>query len=146
LQPGANAVNITATDASNAVTSKTANVTIGGASIAALTYDKAGNLVDDGTRTYLWDAANRLVQINYTGQGQAKTEITYDGRGRRTQMVEKDTSGNATSVKRFVWEGLNMAEERSSTNVVIQQFFAQGEKESGSVILYRLDHLEAFVS
>ncbi len=34
-----------------------------------VTHDAAGNLTDDGTRTYAWDAQQRLVRIGHTGTG-----------------------------------------------------------------------------
>jgi hypothetical protein len=44
-------------------------------------YDADGNtLSGDGTRTYKWDAENRLVEINYVGST-AKSEFSYDGLG-----------------------------------------------------------------
>jgi RHS repeat-associated protein len=54
-----------------------------------LTFDLNGNITSDGgTRTFEWDAANRLVAINYASTGD-RTEITYDGLGRRVRIVEK---------------------------------------------------------
>ncbi|MGH7025083.1 MAG: hypothetical protein ACREEB_16055, partial [Caulobacteraceae bacterium] len=45
----------------------------------ALTYDADGNLTSDGTRTYSWDAENRLVAIAYPGQPGKATTFAYDG-------------------------------------------------------------------
>ncbi len=44
-------------------------------------HDAAGNLTDDGTRTYAWDAEQRLVRIGYTGTGRS-SEFRYDAFGR----------------------------------------------------------------
>jgi RHS repeat-associated protein len=52
-------------------------------------YDANGNLISDIGRTYEWDAANRLVAINYIAIG-GRTEFTYDGLGRRVAIVEKN--------------------------------------------------------
>jgi RHS repeat-associated protein len=54
-----------------------------------LTYDRNGNLTYDGVnQTLEWDAANRLVAINYTDSG-SRTEFAYDGLGRRLKIIEK---------------------------------------------------------
>ena len=51
-------------------------------------YDAAGNLTDDGAgKTFEWDAANRLMAINYLSSGN-RTEFAYDGLGRRVKIVE----------------------------------------------------------
>jgi RHS repeat-associated protein len=42
---------------------------------------------DGGNRTYEWDAANRLVAINYLDTGN-RTTFAYDGIGRRVKIVE----------------------------------------------------------
>jgi YD repeat-containing protein len=52
------------------------------------TYDNNGNLTADLSRTYEWDAADRLVAINNIAIG-GRTEFTYDGLSRRVKIVEK---------------------------------------------------------
>jgi RHS repeat-associated protein len=61
------------------------------------TYDANGSLTSDIGRTYEWDAANRLTAINYPATG-SRTEFTYDGLGRRVQIVEK-TPGISITVQ-----------------------------------------------
>ena len=47
-----------------------------------ITYDANGNMTYDGiNQTYEWDAANRLIAINYLDTGN-RTEFAYDGLGR----------------------------------------------------------------
>jgi RHS repeat-associated protein len=61
-----------------------------------VTYDLNGNMTDDGgNRTFEWDAANRLVAINYKHAGN-RTEFVYDGLGRRVKILEYDASTAAT--------------------------------------------------
>jgi RHS repeat-associated protein len=61
-----------------------------------LTYDLAGNLVDNGEgRTFEWDGANRLAAINYNG-GSGRTEFAYDGLGRRVKITEFGAGVTAT--------------------------------------------------
>jgi RHS repeat-associated protein len=53
-----------------------------------VTYDANGNMTYDGDlQTYEWDAANRLLAINYLDSGN-RTEFAYDGLGHRVRIVE----------------------------------------------------------
>jgi RHS repeat-associated protein len=62
------------------------------------TYDNNGSLTADPFRTYEWDAANRLVAINYPAIAGARTEFTYDGLSRRVKIVEKGLPNPALSL------------------------------------------------
>ena len=54
-------------------------------------YDADGNLLSgDGSRSYKWDAENRLVEIDYVGSA-AKSQFSYDGMGHR--LVDVETRG-----------------------------------------------------
>jgi YD repeat-containing protein len=78
--------NNTTTSSPNSVNEITSQ---SGATNRTLSYDLNGNLTNDGaTRTYEWDAANRLVAINYTGTNQ-RSEFSYDGLNRCIKSVEK---------------------------------------------------------
>ena len=58
-------------------------------------YDANGNLLNDGKHSYLWDAADRLIQITDLATGES-SEFAYDGYSRRIKETEKDASGNIT--------------------------------------------------
>ena len=93
---------------------------------AALTYayDNNGNtLSGDGTKTYKWDAENRLIEIDYVG-GTNKTTFTYDGTGHRT--VQADTIGGVTTTTRFLWCGDKICQSRSGTDVVQKRYLGEG--------------------
>jgi YD repeat-containing protein len=76
-----------------------------------LSCDPNGSLLNDGlTRTFEWDAANRLSAINYTGTTNC-SEFTYDGLNRCAKIAEK-TNGSVTSTRKFVWSGNQMCEFR----------------------------------
>jgi RHS repeat-associated protein len=61
-----------------------------------ISYDANGNMTHDGfNRTFEWDAANRLVGINYTDNGN-RTEFAYDGMGRRVKIMEYNEVITAT--------------------------------------------------
>lgn len=102
-----------------------------------LSYDLAGNLLDDGQgRTFEWDAANRVRAINY---GSQRSEFTYDGLSRRVKIVEK-TGSTVTSTKQFVWVGNAIAQERDVHNTTTRQYFAEGEYRD-KPFYYTRDHL-----
>ncbi|HMG04784.1 MAG TPA: RHS repeat-associated core domain-containing protein, partial [Chthoniobacterales bacterium] len=104
-----------------------------------LSYDLAGNMTSNGnSMTYEWDAANRLVAINYTGTSN-RSEFTYDGLNRRVKIVEK-TGSTVTSTKQFVWVGNSIAQERSASNAITRRYFAEGEKRT-KAYFYSRDHL-----
>ena len=61
-----------------------------------ITYDANGNMTLDGfNRRFEWDAANRLVAINYADNGN-RTEFAYDGMGRRVKIIEYSEVTTAT--------------------------------------------------
>lgn len=68
----------------------------------SLGYDSNGNLVTQGTRTFEWDAADRLVRIRDNGTETAS--FAYDGWGRRVQKI----SGGTTH--EYVHDGENITE------------------------------------
>lgn len=63
-------------------------------------------MTSDGSKTYLWDAENRLVEVKQGGNTLAT--FAYDGMGRR---VEKAAAG---VTHRYVHDGVHEAEERLS--------------------------------
>lgn len=103
----------------------------------SLIYDLNGNLTNDGTKTYEWDATNRCTAIS---QGTHRTELTYDGLSREAKRVEKE-DGTVTTTKQFIWDGWQRSEERDANNQVTKRFYAQGEQMSGSAYFYGRDHL-----
>src|SRR4029077_14260873 len=92
----------------------------------------------DGTRTYAWDAANRLASIT---QSTNSVSFSYDGMGRRVQMIDASGS-NTNSNKRFLWWGTEICEQRDSAgSTVTKQFFPQGVRDSSTNYFYNRDHL-----
>ena len=142
---GTNNVPIVATNLNGYATTNTFQVVIPPAS-GSYTYDLNGNLTNDGTRTYSWDAKDELVGIVYTSGPNAgnHTEFTYNGAGGRVKIVERTGtvlgSGTITSAKQYVG-----GEERDGNNLITKRYFAQGEQRiSGSTTtnyFYTFDHL-----
>lgn len=61
-----------------------------------MTHDANGNLIDDGTNTYVWDRANRLLSVG-------SSAYTYDGLGNRVQQT---VGGTATKYLQDMQPGL----------------------------------------
>lgn len=87
--------------------------------------------------TYEWDAEGRLTAIN---SGTARSEFSYDGKGRRSRIVEK-TNGVVQSERHYVWSANELCEERDASDTVIRRFFSQGFTSSGGNYYYTRDHL-----
>jgi len=142
---GTNTVAVAAIDASGNTRTNSYQVNVPSGTSTSLLYDLDGNLTSDGSKTYEWDAVNRLVGINYTGTTN-RTEFTYDGLNRRVKIVEK-TDSIATSTKNLVWTGQDVAEERDVNNSVTKQYYRQGftvaAQSSISNYFYTRDHLDS---
>jgi RHS repeat-associated protein len=80
-----------------------------------------------------------LTKISYPGG--ASSLFSYDGKSRRTSIIEENSSGTVTSTKNYLWIGQEMAEERDAGNNVTKRFFPQGEQQSGASYYYTRDHL-----
>lgn len=78
-----------------------------------LTYDLNGNLTNDGTNTYTWNARNQMTQV--TGP-QVNASFGYGANGSRTSTT---VNGTTTS---FLRSGPNVVQEQSSqsgtTNII----------------------------
>jgi YD repeat-containing protein len=134
---GTNTVEVKAKDYSGNERTNTYQVSVSGSS-KTFTYDANGNLTADGSRTFEWDAENKLLAVN---QGVLRSEFTYDGRGRRVRIVEKN-NGVVTSDLRFLWCGTGICEERDATgSSVTKRFYGFGVVDGGSPYFYTFDHL-----
>ena len=69
-----------------------------------LSYDANGNLTNDGTNTYVWNARNQLSQI--TMGGTVKASYTYDALGRRTAKAI-----GGTTPTQYLYDGANAVQE-----------------------------------
>ena len=135
---GTNVTSVIATDYSSNARTNNYQVVVAGGVNKTLTYDNNGNMTSDGTRTYEWDAADRLAKIT---QGTHTVDFTYDGLGRRVRILEKD-SGVTQSDKRYLWVGTQIAEQRDSAgSTVNKRFEAQGVEDGGTDYFYTRDHL-----
>jgi RHS repeat-associated protein len=71
---------------------------------SSFSYDPDGNLVNDGTNAYTWDARNQLAGISGTS---VTASFTYDAFGRRSQR----TVGGASV--QYLYDGPNVVQELS---------------------------------
>jgi len=101
------------------------------------TYDANGNLTGDGTRTYTWDAENRLVEIAYVDQPEKRSQFQYDGLNRRAVMTETNGADNATT--NFLWDGTELL--RGQTGAETTWYYAQGEIHGNRKLYYVQDRL-----
>jgi RHS repeat-associated protein len=93
-------------------------------------------------RTNEWDALNRLTAVNI---GNQRTEFAYDGMS-RLRSIRKLVNASEVSLRKFVWCGGHICEERDASGAnVTKRFLPQGVKlETGphaGVYYYTRDHL-----
>ncbi|HYR83403.1 MAG TPA: RHS repeat-associated core domain-containing protein [Terriglobia bacterium] len=139
VSSGTSSIEVKATDYSGNTRTNTYDINASG-STKAFTHDSNGNVTSDGTRTFEWDAENRLLAVN---NGTHRSEFSYDGLSRRVRIVEKDNSVT-TSDTRFLWCNLELCEERDSTGgTVTKRFFPQGEQQGADNFTYAQDHLDS---
>ncbi len=138
VTPGTNNISVAATDYSgnNNTSIKNSSITVANGSGNTLTFDANGNTTTETNPavTHGWDAADRLVKIT---NGSNITEFVYDGLSRR--VAEKL---NGTVIKRWLWCGNEMCEERdASGGTVTKRFFPQGEQIGSTNYYFTFDHL-----
>lgn len=105
---------------------------------AGFTYDNNGNLTSDGTRSFQWDAEDRLVAIV---NGTNRSEFTYDGIGRYARIVEKSGT-TVTSDTRYLWIGSVLKEQRDAAGTTVKKrYYWYGVQDSGANYFYAKDHL-----
>lgn len=87
-----------------------------------------GNITNDGTRIYAFDALNRLMTVSRTSDGLQVGAYVYDALGRRIRKVV--TNGGVTGPSnpvangtyRYVQDGNQIVEELTSSNATLRQF------------------------
>jgi RHS repeat-associated protein len=139
---GTNSVVVKAKDYSGNERTNTYDVSVSGSS-KSFTYDANGNMTGDGTRSFEWDAENRLVKV--TENSTEIASFSYDAFGRRSTK----TVGAGTHT--FVYDGEDVLEDRTSGSTVT---YAHGPgvdrplaKQSGAATSYFLaDHLGSIIA
>jgi len=80
----------------------------------SFSYDKNGNLTDDGTYEYYYDCENRLIDVNEAGQTVASYKYDYLGR-----RVRKIVDGNTT---KFCYDGGQVIAEYDGSDNPLRKF------------------------
>ena len=93
----------------------TINASVG--SSANFVYDSNGNMTGDGRRTFYYDDADQLIQVDVAGDG--RIEYVYDGLGRRRIRKDFNDAGQLVSETRYVYDGMRVLQERNSANQVL---------------------------
>lgn len=111
------ATNVYAANALNQYTSSGSNAPA--TPPVAFSYDSDGNLTNDGTLSYSYDAENRLVSVCPLApvSGSLAVENGYDHRHRRIRKVVRRYDGadwQISEMHTFVWDGMNVVLEKIS--------------------------------
>ncbi|MGH8674170.1 MAG: hypothetical protein ACREVG_07665, partial [Burkholderiales bacterium] len=77
-----------------------------GSTSVTVSHDHAGNLVDDGSYRYVYDAWNRLIKVLQAASSGAVTIQTagFDGVGRRMKKVVSNAGGLTATVV-YLYDG-----------------------------------------
>ena len=104
-------------------------------------YDKNGDVLDDGLRTYTWDAERRLLSIASKTSPSQKTAFSYDGLGRRTSIIT--TNNGMSTANRYLWCGETLCQSRTNTDTVARRYYTEGEylPSAGASLFYSRDQL-----
>jgi RHS repeat-associated protein len=71
-----------------------------------------------------------------------RSEFSYDGLGRRIEVVTRDALGVPITDNHYVWSGNTLSEERDGTGAnVTKRFFGGGEQINGTSYYFTRDHL-----
>ncbi len=115
LSNGTNTFTIAATNAYGVAVTNTLSLNL--PTPVNFQYDANGNLTSDGTRSFYYDAENRLT--NVTVAGQYETVFAYDGLSRRrlmTNYVWQSSAWTATNASAYIYDGLEVLQERNASN------------------------------
>lgn len=107
-------------------------------------YDANGNLIDDGQRTYTWDAADRLLTVTEKATDHVTT-FAYDGFSRRIKRTETDADGTTITVHNL-WCGLRLCEQRDAGGNAIARYFTEGQMKNGEPYYYARDQIGSVVA
>jgi RHS repeat-associated protein len=107
---------------------------------AAWSYDAAGNVLDDGGKTYNWDAAHRLISMTDKATGK-KSEFAYDGQSRLTVRKDYASATASPSEIRYLWCGDQVCQSRDSSDAIAGQYYGEGEVQGTTALYYVKDHL-----
>ena len=80
-------------------------------------HDPDGNLLDDGTKLYAWDAENRLVMIQQKSDNAIIAEYRYDHMSRRIYKQTTAAAPQGAGATLYHYEGWNLCAEYNATAI-----------------------------
>ncbi len=147
LTTGMNQLDIRAKDGAGNTSNYTYSLNIVDGGLSLPEYDKAGNLLFDGTRTFEWDWLSRLIKISWGANSNKTTEYRYNALSQRSEQIEK-TGTTETAHYYYLYEGSKLlCRYNGGTTAanIDRQYLSQGEqRKSGSLwssYYYNRDHL-----
>lgn len=136
---GQSTVAIVATDASGNTTHANYQIDVTGTT-TTLSHDSNGNLTNDGTHVFEWDAMNRLHSMT---QGVLRTDYEYNGQNQLTRQIDSNT-GVTVATMLFVWCDGELCErrvDRAGSPLEITRLYWSGETGTGGTFFYTRDRL-----
>lgn len=147
LTTGMNQLDIRAKDGAGNTSNYTYSLNIVDGGLSLPEYDKAGNLLFDGTRTFEWDWLSRLIKISWGANSNNTTEYRYNALSQRSEQIEK-TGTTETAHYYYLYEGSKLlCRYNGGTTAanIDRQYLSQGEqRKTGSLwasYYYNRDHL-----
>jgi RHS repeat-associated protein len=102
-----------------------------------IAYDNAGNLIDDGTFVFIYDAWNRLVKVRASEESNVTLqEAEFDGLGRRIKKVVTN-SGEYDGTEVYLYDGHRIIEVRDGSSNVTKQF-VYGTQYTDELVMIRV--------
>jgi len=107
----------------------TGNSTLGTASnvnqYSGLTYNSRGDVTDDGTYAYSYDANDRLIVVTPHDTAQLELKYGYDSQGRRLWKTAYTYTGGAWAPsysRHYLWDGNNLVAELDGSNAILMGY------------------------
>jgi hypothetical protein len=129
-------------DALNQYDQITTTPTGGSATTVTKVHDDDGNLTDDGSKLYEWDAENRLVALRRKSDNLLIAKYRYDYLSRRIYKETSSIAAQGATTHIFTYEGWNLCAEyeasaiNGTTNAAItslKRTYTWGTDLSGSL-------------
>lgn len=139
LNGGENQIAVSATDSASLTKSNLYRQKNENEPSLTISFDENGNMLNDGIKSYEWDAADRIVKITYPGTGNT-TQFAYDSHNSLAKLIEK-TSDSISSIKQYVRCTYLICEERDASAILMKQFFGWGQSNSDINYYYTRDRL-----
>jgi RHS repeat-associated protein len=98
-------------------------------------HDPDGNLVNDGTKRYVWDAENRLIEVRQATGDALIASYRYDSMSRRIYKQTTALAPQGAGEAVFVYDGWNLVCEYSISNnqASVTRAYTWGLDLSGSL-------------